>query len=255
MSKELTNSEVINRKNIAISELDSLLTSFINNSDKKYLKKASLISYWLRTYSKYLREEEEFNPTNQISYKRGNIIKANFGFNTRSEHGGLHYAVVLDNNNLHNSPVVTVIPLSSGTEEDTYVRDVYLGNELYAKIKLKHSSLLANARSRVQYNKQLLETLSSSESLNTDEVTNLLSQITDNIQKSQRDIITLEKYTNEIRRMKSGSIAMMEQVRTISKQRIYVPKSSSDLLYGISLSPESMSAINEQFIKLFTFCK
>lgn len=255
MSKELTKSEVLNRKNNAISELDSLLTSYINDPNKKYLKKANLISYWLKTYSKYLKEEEAFNPTRQISYKRGNIIKANFGFNTRSEHGGLHYAVVLDNNNLHNSPVVTVIPLSSGTEEDTYVRDVYLGNELYTKLKLKHSSLLAHARSQVQYNKQLLETLSSSTSPNTEEATILLNQITDNIQECQQDIVALGKYSNEIRRMKTGSIAMMEQVRTISKQRIYVPKSSTDLLYGISLSPESMSAINEQFIKLFTFCK
>lgn len=47
------------------------------------------------------------------SYKRGNIVKLNFGFNIGSEYGGLHYGVVLDNHNAQSSPVITVIPLTS----------------------------------------------------------------------------------------------------------------------------------------------
>lgn len=255
MSKEFTKEEIIQNKKEAIRSLNKTLEHFINDPSGKHLKKANLISYWLKTYSRYLVEEEYFDPTKLISYKRGNVIKANFGFNTRSEHGGLHYAVVLDNNNLHNSPVVTVIPLSSGTLEETYRRDVYIGNELYTKLKLKHASLSKSTNSRMQYNKQLLEALKSSETTDPDTVTKLLTEITENIKIGEKEISALAKYSTEIQRMKTGSIAMMEQIRTISKQRIYVPRSSEDLLYGISLSPESMSGINEQFVKLFTFSK
>ncbi|MBQ2800996.1 MAG: type II toxin-antitoxin system PemK/MazF family toxin [Lachnospiraceae bacterium] len=65
-------------------------------------------------------------------YKRGDIVSLNFVFNVGSEHGGLHYAVVLDNDNKQSSPVITVIPLSSGSESCTYDRDVFLGNHFYA---------------------------------------------------------------------------------------------------------------------------
>ena len=48
-----------------------------------------------------------------IAYKRGDIVKLNFGFNIGSEYGGLHYAIVINNKNPHSSSVVTVIPLTS----------------------------------------------------------------------------------------------------------------------------------------------
>lgn len=66
-----------------------------------------------KDYVKYISFEDKFKPTRNISYKRGNIIKVNFGFNIGSEQGGLHYAVVLDKKNDHHSPVITVIPLTS----------------------------------------------------------------------------------------------------------------------------------------------
>ncbi len=137
MSKEITKEDVIIHKKQAIKKVNNLLELYINHSDPKYLKKANLLSYWLESFSDYIREETIFNPKELLSYKRGDVIKVNFGFNVGSEHGGLHYAVVLDNNNLQSSPVVTVIPLSSGTPDTTHERDVFLGRELYTKLNAK----------------------------------------------------------------------------------------------------------------------
>ena len=52
--------------------------------------------------------------------------------------------------------------------------------------------------------------------------------------------------------MKKGSIALLNQITTISKQRIYYPRSSKDLLSGVHLSNASLNLVDEKLIKLFT---
>lgn len=159
MSKIYTKDEVIIHKKQAIKKLNNLLELYINNPNKKYLKKADLLSYWLENFIDYIKDETTFNPQELISYKRGDVIKLNFGFNVGSEHGGLHYAVVLDNNNLHSSPVVTVVPLSSGTAGSTYQRDVFLGQELYIKLNAKNKLLMENTVQKIDESSKLLEAL------------------------------------------------------------------------------------------------
>ena len=113
MKKEFTKEDVIQNKKAAIKSLNKLLEGYINDPSGSRLKKANLISYWIKDYVRMINFEEKFDPTKNIAYKRGNIVKVDFGFNIGAEYGGLHYGVVLDNENAHNSPVVTVIPLTS----------------------------------------------------------------------------------------------------------------------------------------------
>ena len=86
-------------------------------------------------------EEQKFDYSKIPSYKRGDVISVNLGFNVGSEQGGLHYAIVLNNDNQQSSPVITIVSLSSGEESDTYERDIFLGNELYDKLKSKYDKL------------------------------------------------------------------------------------------------------------------
>ena len=77
-----------------------------------------------------------------IAYKRGNVVKINFGFNLGAEYGGLHYGIVLDKNNDHNSPVITVIPLTSTKKGRSMHRNnVDIGNEIYRLLKLKYNAI------------------------------------------------------------------------------------------------------------------
>ena len=46
-------------KQIALNQLDSLLTYHIDNNN---LKKANLLSYWFEDFAKYNLAEETFNP-------------------------------------------------------------------------------------------------------------------------------------------------------------------------------------------------
>lgn len=68
----------------------------------------------------------------------------------------------------------------------------------------------------------------------------------------QKDIITLQKVQDELEHMKSGSIALVGQLTTISKIRIYNPKNTHEALHGIKLSDSEMDLIDNKIIELYT---
>ena len=230
--KNLTIQDVTQHKNTALTTLNSYLDTLISNNDT--LKKADLLSYWLEDYTKYLSSEDTFKPSLYKKYKRGDIIKVNLGFNIGSEEGGLHYAVVIDKNNTLNSPTITVVPLSSiKNSNDLHVNDVDLGTQIYDTLKNKIDSHLQD----------LVSPITSKEDI-------------DNMSEEQvEEMITglkeADRMMRELSRMKSGSFAIVNQITTISKQRIYDPKHVKDILSGIKLSNENLDLINEKLKKLY----
>lgn len=262
MSKEVTKDDAIAHKKKAIRSLGNVFEALINSSESKHFKKADLLAYWIEGFSKYILEEEKFDYSRIPKYKRGEVISVNFGFNVGSEHGGKHYAIVLDNDNKQSSRVITVIPLSSGTTEKTNERDVFLGNELYDKLKTKYDKLNEETQRELQETSQMLDIIrktvavgSEGEEPTSGELAELIKKLeerVDNINVKQRD---LGNYEKEIIKLKSGSRAMMEQITTISKMRIYKPKTSHDLLYGIKFSDGAMDKINERLKELYIFSK
>lgn len=78
MSKPFTKEDVIQNKKSAIRALNKQLEYYINDPSGNHLKKANLISYWLKDYVRMINYEERFNPTKNIVYKRGNIINLNY---------------------------------------------------------------------------------------------------------------------------------------------------------------------------------
>ena len=257
MGRQLDKELVIKNKKEAIQKINNTLEKLINSGSDKHLKKADVISFWLKEYSRYIQNEEDFNYKRVMHYKRGDVVQLNFGFNIGSEHGGLHYAIVLDNNNIQSSPVITVIPLSSGTKETTYERDIYLGNELYDKLKIKYDrclEMLINDKKEHHLLTMMADQLETSNSRqesnneNNEELKLLLKSNATDIEQREKQ---LNRFTKEIERLKNGSVALMEQITTVSKMRIYKPKSSKDLLYNVKFSDGAMEKINERLIELF----
>lgn len=66
MSKHLSKQEIIKNKKKSIIQLNDLLESYI--SDKEKLRKADLLSKWLKDYVNYLKFEDIFDPKRNISY-------------------------------------------------------------------------------------------------------------------------------------------------------------------------------------------
>ena len=201
-------------KQIALNQLDSLLTYHINNNN---LKKANLLSYWFEDFVKYNLAEETFNPRFLKKYKRGSIIKANLGFNVGNEEGGLHYCIVLDKTNALSSGTLTVIPLTSIKENKKYNSSTLnLGNEIYFNLR-KICDDMSQKLSK-EYN---------------------------------TDFKYIKKVEKEISKMKKGSIALISQITTISKQRIYDPKVSSDILANLRVSDSTLNLIDAKIKELF----
>ena len=228
-----------------------------------------------------LMQKEKFEPTRNIAYKRGNIVKIQFGFNIGSEYGGLHYGVVLDNKNAHNSPVVTVIPLTSARENRTlHSNSVNLGNDIYRLLKLKYDTIDKALKEEQQEIEETLSLFDSMLALSRKSVEELEQCDKESDEFDQKLLIAkghletakklqaiweeksqhnkeqqdyLEKIGLEISRMKEGSVALVNQITTISKMRIFDPRNLKGVLAGISLSEDNMKKINQKVQDLYIF--
>ena len=233
-----------------------MMIDFFDNcleiNDFSSIKKVNLISYWQKDYINYIKGENSFNPKNLKTYERGDIIKVNLGFNIGSELGGLHYCVVIDKKNNRNSPVVTVIPLSSQKTEKINKNSVMLGNDIYNKLVKKSNKLLVYSKMKIEQNKKQL-LIETKKMVETDMTSNEIktTELNNNIIEEYKKLELAEKINKEIQKMKFGSIAIINQIRVISKQRIYDPKTELDILSGIKLSNENLDLIDEKIKKMF----
>ena len=250
MNKE----EVIKSKNEAIKMMINYLDNCLEIDDNANIKKVNLISYWLKDYIKYIKDEKNFNPINLKTYERGDIIKVNLGFNIGSELGGLHYCVVIDKKNNRNSPVITVIPLSSQKTDKINKNSIILGNDIYNKLVEKSNKLLEDNKIEIKENKNklLIEIKRLTENnATTDEIYLKTNELKNNIAEAYKNLELAEKVNKEVQKMKYGSIAIINQIRVISKQRIYDPKTQFDILSGIKLSNENLDLIDDKMKKMF----
>lgn len=229
MNKEI----VVKNKNEAIKIITNYLDSNLESSNEDNIKKVNIISYWFKDYINYINSENDFNPVNLKTYERGDVIKVNLGFNIGSELGGLHYCVVIDKKNNRNSPVITVVPLFSQKKDKVNKNSVVLGNDIYVKMLDKSNKLFEKYINKNDDNKEKLVLEKQK-----------LSEMDKNLELAQ-------KLNKEIQKMKNGSIAIVNQVRVVSKQRIYDPKTNLDVLAGIKLSNKNLDLIDDMMIKLF----
>lgn len=260
MARALTKDKLNQHKKEALQELEKLLDTLIVNDNPKISSKADILSFWIETYCKYLNTEKTFVPSSLKRYERGDVIQVNFGYRIGSEHGGLHYAVVLDKANALSSPIITVIPLGSLNDPNDVTKyDVPLGNEIYTKIKLKNDSLYQTAKiafegltEKQNTIKQLQKTIGADE--NTDlKISAILEQYEKEVSQLELDLKLLQKMRKQILKMKNGSLALVGQVTTISKLRIYNPKGYHDTLSGIKLSPKALDNISSKMKELYFY--
>lgn len=254
MSKPKTKEDLNGHKKEAIENVSNYIDSLIESDDKDK-KKADLLCYWISDYTNFLKRENCFDPKRSKKYKRGDIIKVHLGFRVGSEEGGLHYAVVLDIDNSLSSPVITIVPLTSikaKTDIDNLPDGcVYLGNEIFNSITLKATTLMKNINASIEEAKKDLTELETADKLNTE----LSEQIDNKINKLKSKLLQYQRTLNEINKMKKGSIALVRQIVTISKLRIYDPKCTTDALDGVKLSDVNLSKIDEQILLKFTKCE
>ena len=219
-------------------------------------------------------QEENFKPSNLKAYKRGEIIKANLGFNVGAEFGGLHYCVVVSKDNSIYNPVITIVPLTSVKNDITksmHKGNLLLGTTIFDSLMKK----LETTRSECG---QLIETCKKTNLECEQERAHILQMVSQNTDKdkilqSQNSLATIvlqnqrnlmltyeklneaDRMINELKKMKKGSIALVSQITTISKIRIYNPKRGSDTLANVRVSNENMNMIDAEIRELYTLNK
>lgn len=250
MSKPKTKTEVSKHKDSSINTLDNYLTNLISSGDSKKEAKADKISYWINDWCRFLDFEERFSPMSLRRYKRGEIIKVHLGFNIGSEEGGLHYAVVVDKNNAKSSPVVTIVPLTS-VKPSTDVNNlkngcIFLGNELFTNLSAKVSATNKHLTDELVLLHKLVDEMDLSTSSED------LEKINNKIKNAKAELSLLNRMRKEVLSMKIGSIALVNQITTVSKIRIYDPKTDHDILSNIKLSNEKLDLIDQEICTLYT---
>ncbi|MBE5932940.1 MAG: type II toxin-antitoxin system PemK/MazF family toxin [Lachnospiraceae bacterium] len=240
MSKAKTEQELNKHKSDAINKLNKYLDKLIKSNDDKAKGKADKLCYWLVDWCRFLGLEKNFDSKKLIKYKRGSIVKVHLGFNVGSEEGGLHYAVVLDKDNAMNSPVITVVPLTS-VKSNTDLNKlkpgaIHIGNELYNSLNSKFTTKMNEVQKRLNDLKEYSDEEKASEK----------------IPSILKELDQLRDMQSEIQNMNRGSIALVNQITTISKIRIYDPKSNHAPLKGVKLSNDKLELIDKEILKLFT---
>lgn len=215
--KKITTSEDIadNSKNV-LAELKETI-------DGLPLKKAEVLLYWLDTWKRYLVREDEFNYKSLPKYSRGAIIQVHLGFKVGSEQGGLHYALVVENDNAPGNGTVMAIPIRSlrSGESVTGIHkdEIFLGFDLFEK---EIDSLSGKLRTLKE------------------------------VPSAKQNHKLIRELSKKLADYSKGSVAIVNQMCAVSKLRIYTPRSAVDELSRVKLSHEKLDEIDVKVIQRFT---
>lgn len=220
----------IEHKDNAINKINSTINYHIIT--KEY-KQSHLLSYWFEDFCEYHKNEKDFDSAINGVIRKGTILKVNFGYNIGSELGGLHYCIVLTKfDNLKNN-TLTVVPLTSKKSNKKYHKNtVFLGKEIYNKFSEQYNFIYNQFKS-FKKNINLKKDIIIDNNLNNE------------LLKMENDLAKIKKF---IDRYDKESIALINQITTISKQRIY-----KDILTykKIRISNDTMDVIDKAIIKQF----
>lgn len=227
MENEEKNNAILHKDN----SLNRLDLSFLKHIELAQYKQSELLAYWVHDFAVYHDEEKSFNVAKSGIYSRGDVIKVNLGFNIGNELGGLHYCIVLNKYDNTRNGTLNIIPLTSKKDNKKYdFSHVNLGKEIYTIFYKK----IEKEKQKLQ---QILKEL--------EKIEDIPINIQNIIKKEQSYIEKMEK---EISKMQKDSIALINQITTISKQRIF----KDTVRRNVKISPNSLDLIDEQIIKFFT---
>lgn len=229
MNDTIKKKEEVKEKNtIKTLEKINLNKAFINYDNiinKQLPYKFAYLDEWLLKKSELLLQETK-KKMQYRTFKRGTIIKVDFGVSLGSEMSQVHFAIVLNNYDNPKNNVLTVLPLTS--KQNKYNLD--LGNLVFEKMLIQARKEIANIGKEEEMKelKKTPETMVRIKKLDT-----LLSYYESN---------------------KKNTFACCNLVTTISKTRILKPINEYDIIGKTRCSKVIMnlidSKLNEIFLKI-----
>lgn len=245
-------------KNNCIKELDDMIDTTMSSD----YKKAVNLTYWIRDYKNYLKQEETFRPVYLPVYKYGAVVEINLGFRVGSEFGGLHYGIVVNKNDKKTSPTLTIIPMRSMKKKIHYT-ELDLGDEFYNLAQSKVTLLVEQYKEMqerfdceaLQIKDQIQHIISRPIVIEDEDRVNELTRKVESLTQQVKDISSkiddLENGLKRVSKLKNGSLALPNQVLTISKMRVKDPLSERGTLYNITLSKTTMERLKNKFHTIY----
>ena len=238
-----TQFDLADSKEAEANSKESAEKSRLINAKNKILKRINLIVSWFAQWLEFIKYEKHFNPNNLKRYLYGEIIYVDLGFNVGKEFGGPHYAIVLNKKDTKSNNVLTIVPLSSlkDKNKDKLGDRLYLGNEVKKAVGDNLSNNLNKLKAKIDV---AIKELASNKNINQEVFLSKIEYYKKQIEHNQLVHKLHEK-------LKEESIALTNQITTISKMRIRNPKSPSDSLANIRISKDTMKTIVQKIHKLY----
>lgn len=220
LTKENTrNSEVISKRNDALLRATSNLTEICNLSQDSQNKKYQYLPFWLEKESKLLLRELKKPRKYFSAYKRGTIVRVDFGVNIGCEFSQVHYAIVLNKKDNRMSETISVMPLTSKDKGS----NLNIGNVIFD-----------NAMKTL--NEQLTKSI-------------------EDEQTFKDDIKKLSEVVSFYSLNPISSYACYRNIITISKSRIKLPINEFDFINKTACDSTVMEKIDKEIVKYYTNVK
>lgn len=219
-------------KNERIDKAANIFKNIAKPEVYHYSQKFKYLPNWLDNTSYYYQKEANNNlPKKYYYFKRGTIIRVNFGTNLGSEFSNIHFAIVLDKKDSPKKKTLTVLPLTSKQRSDRFS----LGHEVFSQtvelVKLQANEMKERANNAQRLIKK--------HKLSKEKYTNL-----------RDDFDRLIKVFKTYSAYDKNSYVRLSDITTISKLRIerinkYDPSGR------IRLSSQQMALISHEIMKLY----
>lgn len=136
-------------------------------------------------------------------------------------------------------------------EEESKLKEEKLKFKEGLKLKKEELDRIKEELDRIKENLMKLGTTYKETEVELESINQENEKIENLIAILKKKIASNENVKNRINKMKDGSIALVNQVTTISKLKIYDPKKRVDSLYGIKLEPDTLDKINSKMKEIF----
>lgn len=234
-------------KSKCMSELDEYINGLINEN----YKQSVILTYWIRSFKNYLKQEKTFESKYLPVYKYGSVVEIDLGYRVGSEFGGQHYGIVINKKDKKANPNLTIIPMRS-MKNNIHYTEVDIGKEFYNLAENKVELLTQQKTDLVNKYLEDIDKLEENYKNNNDEDNkNDINRLNERSNNIITNIKELNLCLQRISKLKYGSIALPNQVLTISKMRVRDPISTRDTLYGITLSDSTMEKIKKEFDRIY----
>ena len=221
-------------ENIRINKAFNNYKKIIN---QKLPFKFSYLDEWmLKSSNLLLKETKNINQRYRV-YKRGTLIKVDFGVNLGSEMSQVHFAIVLSKNDNPRNNVLTVLPLTSKAKKSNLCLGTFIAETIIEKLKKEIDKLEINIKD--------LEKKIKNKDINIEKI--IVEKENIDFQIEKLDFL-IKYYENNLK----VTYGCTNLITTISKSRLISPINEYDIVGKARCSDEVLNIIDNDIIQKLT---